>query len=305
MTTGDAGNSSSSQNTSSLSGKLLRINLDGSVPNDNPTPDSYIYTSGHRNAQGLAYGPNGQLYSSEHGAQASDEVNLIEPNRNYGWPNVQGACNTNSEINFCNNFNVKEPLIEWSPCIAVCGIDYYDHEAIPEWKGKMLMAILVGDNPPNNNRLAVLEFNEDGTDIVGEQRYFGDYGRLRDVCINPHNGAIFMATNGENYPGFGPNRIIEYRNLDYEVTSVTEPSTTQFMNVFPNPTSTQRGFSVQFSENFFGSTFELIAFTGQIVHAQKIINNTMNVSTKNLSAGNYYIKATNGEGTITRKVVVQ
>lgn len=305
MTTGDAGNSSSSQNMSSLSGKLLRINLDGSIPNDNPTPDSYIYTSGHRNAQGLTYGPNGQLYSSEHGAQASDELNLIEPNRNYGWPNVQGACNSNSEINFCNAFNVREPLTEWSPCIAVCGIEYYDHEAIPEWKGKMLMAILAGSSSSPNNRLAVLEFNEDGTDIVGEERYFDDYGRLRDLCVNPHNGAIFMATNGANYPGFGPNRIIEYRNLDYQATSVTTPSTTQFVKVFPNPVGTQMDLTLQFSENFIGSTFELIAFTGQTVSSEKITSTTMNVSTKKLATGNYYIKATNDEGTITRKVIVQ
>jgi len=306
MTTGDAGNSSSSQNMSSLSGKLLRINLDGSIPNDNPSADSYIYTSGHRNAQGLAYGPNGQLYSSEHGAQASDELNLIESDRNYGWPNVQGACNTNSEMNFCNAFNVREPLAEWSPCIAVCGIDYYDHEAIPEWQGKMLMAILAGSESTPNNRLAVLEFNEDGTDIVGEERYFGDYGRIRDVCINPHNGAIFMATNGANYPGFGPNRIIEYRNLDYETTPLANPSsTTQFVKVFPNPVGAQMNLTVQFSDNFIGSTLEFIAFTGQIVHVQKITDTTMNVFTKNLSAGNYYIKATNDEGTITKKVVVQ
>jgi len=306
MTTGDAGNSSSSQNMSSLSGKLLRINLDGSIPNDNPSADSYIYTSGHRNAQGLAYGPNGQLYSSEHGAQASDELNLIEPDRNYGWPNVQGACSTSSEMNFCDAFNVREPLIEWSPCIAVCGIDYYDHEAIPEWQGKMLMAILAGSESSPNNRLAVLEFNEDGTDIVGEERYFGDYGRIRDVCINPHNGAIFMATNGLNYPGFGPNRIIEYRNLDYQTTPLVNPSsTTQFVKVFPNPVGVQMDLTVQLSENFIGSTLEFIAFTGQIVNVQKITNTTMSISTKNLSAGNYYIKATNDEGMITKKIVVQ
>ncbi len=306
MTTGDAGNSSISQNMDAVNGKILRINLDGSIPDDNPTPDSYIYTSGHRNPQGLVYGPNGQLYSSEHGAQSSDEINLIESGRNYGWPNVQGVCNTNSEVNFCNAFNVREPLIEWTPCIAVCGIDYYDHEAIPEWKGKLLMTILAGSNSTPNNRLVVLEFNDDGTDIIGEERYFGDYGRLRDVCINPHNGAIYMATNGPNYPGDGPNRIIEYRNLDYQTTSTTTPiSTTQFVKVFPNPVGAQMNLTVQFSDNFIGNTFELIAFTGQIVNIQKITNTTMNISTKNLSAGNYYIKATNDEGMITRKVIVQ
>lgn len=304
MTTGDRGNSDLSQNLEELNGKLLRINLDGSIPADNPIADSYIYSYGHRNAQGLAYGPNGQLYSSEHGAQQSDEFNLIEENRNYGWPNVQGECNTSSEINFCNTFNVREPLAEWSPCIAVNGIEYYNHPAIPEWEGKMMMAVL-GGLGGQYNRLTVMEFNADGTEIIGQEDYFDDYGRIRDVCINPDNGALFFATNGGSYPGSGPNRIIEYRNLDFIIDNVNEENATQFINVFPNPASQTVGCFARFSDNFIGQKMELIAYNGQSVETFEITNNQMELPIQKLAKGNYYVKATNAKGTITKKVVIQ
>ncbi len=109
MTTGDVGDGgASSQNLNSLNGKVLRLNLDGSVPADNPTPGSYVYSYGHRNPQGLALGPNGVIYSSEHGQSNDDEVNIIEPGRNYGWPNVEGMCNTSSENSYCAANNVRE-----------------------------------------------------------------------------------------------------------------------------------------------------------------------------------------------------
>ncbi len=214
MTTGDTGSSNLSQDQSSLSGKLLRINLDGSIPTDNPTLGSYIYSYGHRNAQGLAYGPNGQLYSSEHGAQASDEFNRIVAGGNYGWPNVQGECNTSTESNYCNAFAVEEPLAEWSPCIAVNDIEYYNHPAIPEWENSFLMAVL-GGLSGGAERISVLHLNADGSAITSEDQYFTNFGRLRDVCINPETGCIYIATNGSQYPGTTPNCILEYCNLAY------------------------------------------------------------------------------------------
>ena len=78
MTTGDAANTSLSQNLASLSGKILRMNLDGSIPGDNPIPGSHIWTWGHRNPQGLVISPAGIMYSSEHGPANDDEINIIE-----------------------------------------------------------------------------------------------------------------------------------------------------------------------------------------------------------------------------------
>lgn len=96
ITTGDAGNTALAQNVASLNGKVLRINLDGSIPTDNPMAGSAVWSWGHRNAQGLAF-HNGIMYSSEHGPNNDDEVNIISMGRNYGWPNVQGFCNTPTE----------------------------------------------------------------------------------------------------------------------------------------------------------------------------------------------------------------
>lgn len=99
------------QNLSSINGKVLRLNLDGSIPSDNPIADSYIWSWGHRNPQGMCYA-NGRLYSSEHGTSNNDEVNIIETNRNYGWPTVEGVCNTAAELAVCQANNVAEPI--WS-----------------------------------------------------------------------------------------------------------------------------------------------------------------------------------------------
>jgi len=98
MTTGEAGNTFLSQNMNSLNGKILRLNTDGSIPSDNPFPGSYIYTSGHRNPQGLAKGPNRQIYLSEHGRVNDDEFQVLKKGRNYGSPDQEGSCSLPAEI---------------------------------------------------------------------------------------------------------------------------------------------------------------------------------------------------------------
>src|SRR5699024_90805 len=90
-TTGDATNPDLSQDTSALNGKILRLNLDGSIPDDNPYQDSYVFTYGHRNAQGMVWDDEGIMYASEHGDQANDEINRIEGKMNYGWPEIEGS----------------------------------------------------------------------------------------------------------------------------------------------------------------------------------------------------------------------
>ena len=92
MSTGDTGDGgASSQSSNSNNGKILRVNLDGSIPGDNPDPSSYVYSpSAIGTAKDFCLGPDGIIYSSEHGQSNWDEFNIIEPGRNYGWPNVEG-----------------------------------------------------------------------------------------------------------------------------------------------------------------------------------------------------------------------
>ena len=190
ITTGDASNPSSAQNRLSLNGKILRLNLDGSIPSDNPASDSPVWTSGHRNAQGLVFA-NSKLYASEHGASTDDELNIIEKGRNYGWPDVEGLCNESTEMSFCSANNVVTPIYSWTPTIAVCGLDYYNNDLIPQWKNSLILTTL------KNNTLYQLKLNDAGDKIESVNTFFkGTFGRLRDVCISPDGRVYLITSNG-------------------------------------------------------------------------------------------------------------
>jgi aldose sugar dehydrogenase len=191
ITTGDAFVQASAQNPSSPNGKILRLNLDGSIPSDNPVPGNPYWSWGHRNPQGLVYA-NGILYSSEHGPANDDEINIIEKGRNYGWPDVQGFCDGSSEQTFCSTNNVKEPIKAWTPTIAASGTDYYQSDLIPQWKHSLLVATL------KNARLMQLKLGTDHTTVAETNEFFnGKYGRMRDVCISPE-GKVYICTSTGN-----------------------------------------------------------------------------------------------------------
>lgn len=198
ISTGDAETTSLPQHTSSVNGKILRVNLDGTVPADNPIPGNRIWSFGHRNPQGLVY-VNNRLYSSEHGPASDDEINIIEKGRNYGWPDVPGKCDAGGEQTFCTANNVREPIQIWTPTIAPSGIDYYNSNLIPQWKNSLLVATL------KNRRLMQLRLNSDGNAVDSIAEYLtGKYGRMRDVCISPE-GKVYICTSN----GAGIDRIIE------------------------------------------------------------------------------------------------
>ncbi len=197
ITTGDAAEPALAQTASSVNGKILRLNLDGSIPADNPVAGNPYWSWGHRNAQGLVFA-NNKLYSSEHGPSNDDEINIIEKGRNYGWVNVQGFCNEAAEQTFCNANNIKEPIKAWTPTIATCGLDFYNHDLIPQWKNSLLLATL------KNSRLYQLKLNDAGTEITSTNEYFtSKYGRMRDICISPAGKVYICTSNGSN------DRIIE------------------------------------------------------------------------------------------------
>jgi glucose/arabinose dehydrogenase len=186
ITTGDTGNSSLAQDLSSNAGKILRINLDGSVPEDNPFMNSPIYSYGHRNPQGLTWSDKGILYSTEHGQSAHDEINIILPGANYGWPLVEG-------YDVLSDFQTQRPLIQsgnvtWAPS----GITFINQGS---WKGNLLVACLRGE------QLLSVTLNENGTSVTKiEQWLQSEYGRLREV-IQWDDGSICVTTSNRDGRG--------------------------------------------------------------------------------------------------------
>lgn len=192
ITTGDSNVASQAQNTNSLSGKILRINLDGSIPADNPIANNPVWSYGHRNPQGLVMAGD-KLYSSEHGPDNDDEVNQIQKGKNYGWPNVEGYCNTTQEKAFCALNDIAEPMIAWTPTIAPSGLMYYNSDYIPQWRNSLLCVTLKG------TKLLQLQLDESGDKITETKEfYLNQFGRLRAICQSPE-GKIYLATsNGTN-----------------------------------------------------------------------------------------------------------
>ncbi len=172
-TAGDASDPEIAQELESLGGKILRLNLDGSIPEDNPFEDSYVYSYGHRNPQGLTWAKDGTLYASEHGNSANDEVNQIEAGENYGWPIIEGEQEQEGMITplFTSGADTT-----WAPS----GIDYYDE--------RLYVAALRGT--------ALLEFNLDTEEY---SKVISDLGRVRDVLIDEEN--VYVITNNTDGRG--------------------------------------------------------------------------------------------------------
>ena len=196
ITTGDAGNSALAQDPTSTAGKILRIELDGRVPEDNPITNSSVYSLGHRNPQGLAWNSKNILYESEHGQSAHDEINIIKLGANYGWPLVQG----NEES---TEVMVQKPLIHsgeetWAPS----GIAFVNQGP---WQGKLLVATLRGQ------QLLAISLNGNGTVVKNVESYLkNEYGRLREV-IQGKDGSIYLTTSnrdGRGNPHIADDKII-------------------------------------------------------------------------------------------------
>ncbi len=187
VTTGDAGDTSLSQNRESLGGKILRINPDGSVPVDNPFPNSPIYSYGHRNVQGLAWDAGGQLFASEFGQDTWDEANRIRAGENYGWPEVEGE--GGEDRGFVDPITVW-PTSEASPSGAEILVD----GSIPQWEGDLFVTALRGE------RLWRLELDDRGN-VTGRERLLdGEVGRVRDVAQAP-DGSLWVSTS--NHDSYG------------------------------------------------------------------------------------------------------
>lgn len=187
-TAGDAGDRESAQNREALSGKILRLNPDGSVPEDNPFPGSPVYSFGHRNPQGIAWDETGRMFSSEFGQNTWDELNVIEAGGNYGWPEVEGMADPGEGSDYI------DPVQQWSTDEASpSGMTITDGTIlIANLRGQVLREVPVSDLSQSRTR------------------YQGEYGRLRDVVTTP-DGQLWMLTNntdGRGSPAPGDDRIL-------------------------------------------------------------------------------------------------
>jgi aldose sugar dehydrogenase len=221
--TGDKHDYTYAQNFEKLNGKILRLNSDGSIPKDNPHPNSPVWALGFRNIQGLVFSSSGLLYSSEHGDAIEDEVNLIQKEGNYGWPAIEGMHDLAAEKEFASTNQTLEPVRSWTPVIAPAGMTFYDKKEIPEWKNTLLLTTLKGMS------LRVLYLDETGKRIQKEEILFQNhYGRLRDVAVGP-DGSIYISTSNQDWnpqPGFPlplDDKILKISSVEKSGSSALRP----------------------------------------------------------------------------------
>lgn len=292
VSTGDAQNTSLPQDTGSLSGKVLRMNTDGSVPSDNPIPGNYVYSFGHRNVQGIVLHPNGKIYLSEHGASTDDEFQILEVNRNYGWPDVEGFCDLAGEQTFCSANNVMEPITVWTPTIAPSDMVYYENPLIPELDGKVLMTVL------KDKKLIAIDLNTDGTAMDAEVHYLTNvFGRLRDICVGP-NKEIYLATNGASWSNTNPNThsIIVLRTQE---SNSIEENPELMVGIYPNPVMDV--FTVKVPEALLGEEYSITDLSGRIVMSGKITQLELKLDGAALQKGVYQLNITGKS--VTKKFV--
>lgn len=193
ITTGDATEKQIAQDLNSLGGKILRINTDGSVPTDNPFEGSYIYSYGHRNAQGIDWHPESNvLLSTEHGPSifdgpaGGDEINRIIAGGNYGWPLVSHDNTAPGLI---------DPLIQFTPATAPASAMVYSGRVFPQWKGNLFYGGLRGEGV---YRIAFTDAK--ATSVATVERLPEQFGRIRDIVEGP-DGLIYFSTSNRGGRG--------------------------------------------------------------------------------------------------------
>lgn len=347
------------QTRDTLEGKVLRFNLeqdsdinanDKWIPNDNPFQDANgkktaVWSWGHRNAQGIVFGSNGMLYSSEQQDRTDDEVNIIENSRNYGWPKVSGYCDGNynglklanqiviSEQDNCTNLNVREPVytlfthphpetlgssyLTW-PTVACSSIDIYEKNVIPGWKNSLLVPSLKA------GQIFRLKLSEDGSTVTDSSTVpiMRNKGRYRDLAISPDGLKIYVACdisgqtsgptggyNGGGSPPPNPGRILEF-SYSGIVMSINDSVNSYIRNaeieIFPNPTS--KKLQVRSVKNITKPLYYyLFDASGKMLREGKSNSDFFDVNVADLSKGVYILKIHNAYGihAYTGKVIIQ
>ncbi|GJM28780.1 MAG: hypothetical protein DHS20C17_14150 [Cyclobacteriaceae bacterium] len=194
FTVGDRGNSELAQDLKKPNGKVHRIHADGSVPESNPFYGqtealNTIYSYGHRNPQGITKHPEtGEIWEAEHGPLGGDELNLIKPSLNYGWPLITHGINYDGEIisEVVRMEGMEQPALYWKPSIAVCGIDFYSGDLFPKWNNQLLVSAL------RFEEVQLLDI--EGDRVIYQQTLLKNAGRVRQTSPGP-DGAIYVVLN--------------------------------------------------------------------------------------------------------------
>ena len=198
ITVGDAFNHrEAAQTLDNHFGKVVRINDDGSVPDDNPyighrSALGEIWSYGHRNMQGLAFGGDGELiFEHEHGPKGGDELNILKPGLNYGWPAVTYGIDYSGALisPFTEKEGMQQPIKYWIPSIAPSSMVFYEKDMFPAWKGSLLVSALV---PGDVRRLTL-----SGETVIGEEILFDELGRVRHITV-ARDGSLLLATDGSD-----------------------------------------------------------------------------------------------------------
>lgn len=203
---GERGHGPDAQDLRRPNGKIHRIHDDGRIPADNPfvgQPETFpsIWSYGHRNPQGLAFHPvTGELWETEHGPRGGDELNLIVRGRNYGWPVITYGMNYDGTPITARTAaeGMEQPVVHWTPSIAVCGMDFYRGERFPRWRHHLFVTGLA------SQELRRLEIR--GHAVAEQEILFKGIGRVRHVATGP-DGYLYVALNG-------PDRIIRLEPAD-------------------------------------------------------------------------------------------
>ena len=177
-------------------GKIIRINKDGSIPEDNPFTNvkdalPEIYSYGHRNMQGIIVTKSGKVYEHEHGPKGGDELNLIEPSLNYGWPAITYGIDYSGAVisPFTEKDGMEQPLLHWTPSIAPSDILYYENDFYPELKNSFLVTALVSKD--------VKKITFENGKYIQESLFSEVNNRLRNIQASP-NGILYLLTDGPN-----------------------------------------------------------------------------------------------------------
>ena len=242
MSVGDRGAQDNAQNKNNHLGKVLRFNDDGTVPSSNPlvgVPDTKpeIFCWGNRNIQGMAMNPaTGEIYAHEHGPKGGDELNLIKPNTNYGWPVVTFGVNYDGTVISSDTTRpgMELPLTYWVPSIAPSGITFVN-TGQPNNEANILIGALAGSH------IHWLRMKDNKK--VYATRSMNGYARFRDIRLAP-DGKIYAITES-------PNRFVQLRSSIPITTSIVPESTVlaEEDKLFPNPTSGESSLSFYVSKN--------------------------------------------------------